>query len=131
MTRCVRPDEQRQDARRVRAVGGLAEDAPAERDRRVGAEDRRGWQAPRRPARDRRFQLGPRHALDVGGGKLARLLRLECLDVLVGAGEQQLVTHADLLEQLAPARALRSEVDERHALHRAQRSFAVIGMIDR
>jgi hypothetical protein len=38
--------------------------------------------------------------------------RFERLDVLVGVGEQQLVTDTDLVEQLASARALRRQIDE-------------------
>jgi len=32
--------------------------------------------------------------------------------ILAGVGQQQLAVHADLIEQLPPARALRGEVDE-------------------
>ena len=80
-----------------------------------------------RRRRARGAQLGARHALDVGLGRLAGARRLERFDVLVGVGEQQLVANADLVEQLAPARALRREVDEAGTARRARRrSFAVI-----
>ena len=75
---------------------------------RIGAGARP--RARRRAARG--AQLGARDALDVGLGRFAGARRFERLDVLVGVGQQQLVAHADLREQLAPARALRREVDE-------------------
>ena len=104
--------QQRQHARRIGAIERLAEDARAERDRRVGAEDRRRREPARAQAPARGAQLGARHALDIGRGRLAGARRFERFDVLVGVGEQQLVANADLVEQLAPARALRREVDE-------------------
>ena len=112
---------------------GLAEDARAERNRGVGAHDRRRREPARGEPAFGGAQLGARHALDVVRRQLAVARRLERLDVLVGAGEQQLVADADLLEQLAPARALRREIDERcvgaFGRHRfGPRLFAVVRM---
>src|SRR6185369_17499638 len=104
--------QQRQHARRVGAVERLAEDARADRDGRVGAEARRRREPARAQAPRRGAQLGERHALDVGFGRLAVTRRFERFDILVGPGEQRLVTDADLVEQLAPTRALRREIDE-------------------
>ena len=58
------------------------------------------------------MQLRACHSLHIVGRQFAVLLRLERLGILVVTRQQQLVAHADLVEQLAAARALRREVDE-------------------
>src|SRR6201999_1987942 len=68
-------------------------------------------------ARDGRVELELRDALAVDRRRLAGDVRLQRLGVLVGRGKQQLVAHAELVEQLAAARALRGEVDECVLLH--------------
>jgi hypothetical protein len=69
-------------------------------------------QAAALPARHRRLQLQPGDALHIGRGRLAGPDRFERFDVLVGIGQQQLATHAPLLQQLLAARALGGQVDE-------------------
>ena len=105
--------QQGQRSRRVGGIGGLAEDAAAERHRGVGAENGRNGKPRFARRRDRRRELGARHALDVGAPAARPPLGLERFGVFVGVGhEQHLVTHADLRQQLAAARALRGEIDE-------------------
>ena len=52
------------------------------------------------------MQLGARHALHVVGRQLAGTLGFECFGIFIGARQEQLVAHADLVEQLPAARAL-------------------------
>ena len=125
--------QQRAASRAASAASArLAEDAAAERDRGVGAEDRRRRQAARAPARVAPRELGARDALDVVAAAARRRARPRAPRRPRRRRQQQLVAHADLVEQLAPARALRGEVDERpaRARHRAawRRSFAVVGV---
>lgn len=58
-----------------------------------------------------RLQLGAGHALQVGGRQFARPHGLQRFDVCV-VGQQRRVLDADLLQQLAPARALRRQVEQ-------------------
>uniref|UniRef100_A0A7S4D5R6 Uncharacterized protein n=1 Tax=Heterosigma akashiwo TaxID=2829 RepID=A0A7S4D5R6_HETAK len=103
---------QRQHARRIGLVGRLAEDEVVDRHRRVGAQDGRLRQAPRHAPGQRGVELGRRHACAVGLGRLAGLHGLQALGVLVGARQQQLMPHTDLIQQLAAAWALRGEVEK-------------------
>ena len=88
-TRCVRPDSAPQHGGGLGRVGRLAQDAPAQRHRGVGAQHRRRRQAALRQALARSAQLQPRHALHVGGGQLAGPHRLQRLGVFVVVGQQQ------------------------------------------
>jgi hypothetical protein len=104
-----------QQAQCRRGIGGiarLAEDAAAQRDRGVGAEDRRGGQVARDPTRPCGGELRARDPLDIVQRRLASAFCFKRFDVFVGTGQQQLMADADLVEQLAPARTLRCEVDE-------------------
>src|SRR5438552_2191582 len=62
-----------------------------------------------------RLELGPSDALHIAARRLAGALVLQGFGILAGIGQQQAVRHADLVEQLAAARALRSQVDEGHS----------------
>ena len=48
----------------------------------------------------------------VGVGRFAGTLGFERLGVLVGTRQQQLETHAELLQQFLPSRTLRREINE-------------------
>ena len=61
----------------------------------------------------RRVELGARDPLHVGLGAFAGQHGFERFGVLAVIGQQQLEAHAELLQQLPAARALRGEVDER------------------
>ena len=104
-------DERRSSPRH--APGGAASAAKAPARRSAPAATSRAKSAPARaqPAA-RGAQLRACHPLDVVVGRFAVARRFERFDVFVAIGEQELVTHADLAEQFAPARALRCEVDE-------------------
>ena len=57
-----------------------------------------------------KLELGD--ALHINGWRFFRPHFFEPLSVFVGVGQQQFVGHAQLLQQLAPARALRCQVNE-------------------
>src|SRR5205085_9783462 len=90
----------------LRGVARLAEDASAEGDRGVGAEDRRGFEPAIAEPGARRLELGPGDALHIAARRLAGALVLQGFGILAGSGQKQAVRHADLVEQLAAARAL-------------------------
>jgi hypothetical protein len=101
-----------QHAGGVLVVGRLSEDALAERHGGVGAQHRGRRQAARQQAFARRGQLEQGHPPHVVGRRLARERHLERLAVLAGIGQQQLVAHADLGQQLAAAGTLGGEVEK-------------------
>ena len=75
------------------------------------------WREPAaRPAGYGGIQLEGGDPLDVGGWRLAGQHHLDGFGVFgfvaLHIGQQQFMAHAQLFEQLAPARALRGEVDE-------------------
>ncbi len=110
--------QQPQRGRRFLGVARLAQDAPAGSHRGVGAQDRGRRQPPPQPPPARRLQLGQRDALHVIGRHFAGAFRFQCFHVFGGVGQQRPVRQADLVEQLAPPRAGRGQVDEggqRHA----------------
>ena len=94
---------------------------------RIGAAGR-----PRRAQpRARRLQLGQRDAPHVVGRQLAAALGLQRLGVLAVGRAAAAGAHAELVEQLAAARALRGEVDEVVTAWQRRRgtaSLAVVGV---
>ena len=81
----------------VGRVARLAENAPAERNGGVGAQDRRDGIPAAAQARLCGRELGERHALDVGRRQFAGAFGLERLGILVVTREQQLAAHAELV----------------------------------
>jgi GMP synthase-like glutamine amidotransferase len=79
----------------------------------VTIEGFRRWQAAPLQARLRGIELGLRHAPHIGQRQLTLAFGLERFGVFFGRiGQKQFMAHADLLEQLPAAWALRGEVDE-------------------
>src|SRR5712692_7048438 len=107
--------QEAQHARRVGAVGGLAEDFLIDTDDGVGGEHRELAQLALHGPLPACVGLGPANAANVTVGGFPRPQRL----VDVGAARGMLAQHqyfernADLLQELAPARAARGEVDLR------------------
>ncbi len=97
---------------RVGIVHGFAQDEVVDGHRRVGAKNGRGRQAAGLQAREGRVELGGGDAGAVGLGQFASAHGLQRLGVFVGAGQQQLVLDAELVQQLTTTWALRGEVDE-------------------
>jgi hypothetical protein len=101
-----------QHAGRIGRIRGLAVDGAATCDGGVGTQDRSGRQAAPFQASHGRIELQASDALDIGRGSFAGEHLLQRLAVFGIIGQQQLVAHPELFEQLPPARALRGEVEE-------------------
>ena len=101
---------------RVSFVLRLAQDFTAQRHRGVRAQDGCRRQATPLVAGHGGVQLECRHPLHIGSRRFLAVHGLNGFGVFaqvaIGVGHQQLVGHAELLQQLAAARALGGEVDE-------------------
>ena len=87
-------------------IGGLAQDAPAQRHGGVGAQHGRGRKLPALEALQRSLKLQRSHALHIGCGCLARARHLQRLCVFIRIRQEQLAANAPLLQQLQAAWAL-------------------------
>jgi hypothetical protein len=106
------PRQLAQHAGRIGIVVGLAEDGAAQGHRGVRAQHGRRRQAALLQAGQCGIELQAGDAPHVARRRLAGQHRLDGFRVLARLGQQQLVAHAQLLQQLAAARALGREVDE-------------------
>ena len=106
------PGQQAQRCESIFGIDRFAQDELVKRHGGVRAQHRSGGQTSRCQAQQRRIELGFGDARDIGFGQLARQQSFQRFGIFVSTGQQQLEAHAQLVEQLAPARALRSEVDE-------------------
>ncbi len=109
------PGQEPQHPRRVGGVGGLAENLLVDADDGVGGEHGEPAQPALHDAVPAHFRLGAADPADVIVGQLGRELRLVDVGAAarrVLAQHQHLERHADLLQQLAPSRAARGEIDQ-------------------
>jgi len=113
-------DQLRQHAGGVPGIFGLAVDGAPQCHRGIRTEHGCSRQAAALEASQRGIELELRDALYIGRGGLAGQHGFQAFRILVRIGQQQLMAHAQLLQQLAPAWTLRSEVNEiRHASGRS------------
>ena len=107
------PRQRAQHPRGVAPVQRFREDSAVERDRRVGGEHRSARQVALHERGPSGLGLHFRHALHIGCGRFARerVLVHVRFTARFRAKQEQAIAHADLREQLTPARAARGEID--------------------
>ncbi|MDV7391763.1 hypothetical protein RZS08_10435, partial [Arthrospira platensis SPKY1] len=96
----------------IGCVSGFSQNAPPQGDGRVRTQHRCQRQAQPPQTHQRRLQLELGDPTHIRGRRLPRLDGFQRLHILVRFWQQGFAAHPPLLQQLAPARTLGSEIDE-------------------